>query len=64
MSPKAPPQNHELRLRITAQLDADLTRTAIAEGNPLSAVVRRLLVTGLARERKVADAEPAAQTKG
>jgi hypothetical protein len=45
-------QRRRITFRVTERLDAALKRAAAAEHNKPSAVIRRLLGAGLARERR------------
>jgi hypothetical protein len=44
-----------LSLRVTRRIEAELRRVANTEGNTVSAVVRRLIASGLAREPRAED---------
>lgn len=52
-------QNKTFTFRLSGRLAADLQRAARAEENTPSAVTRRLLSSGLARERRQQDREDA-----
>jgi predicted transcriptional regulator len=52
-------QNKAITLRLTGRLRDDLERAAHTESNTTSAVARRLLAQGLARERRQQDREDA-----
>lgn len=52
-------RGHTLSVRLPQRLDRDLQRVATREANSPSAVARRLLAAGLARElRAELDADP------
>jgi len=47
-----------ISIRLSEKLNTDLQRAADDEGNPPSAVARRLIALGLAKERRAPRREP------
>jgi hypothetical protein len=56
-------QRRTISIRLSERLATDLSKAAAKEANPESVVARRLIATGLLREKRLADRESAEQSR-